>query len=144
MTALIPDTDVFIVGGGPAGLAAAIAARQRGLSVTLADGTMPPIDKACGEGLMPVGVAALEAMGARALIPTDSCTPLTGVRYVQEDGMRVEARFGGASGLGVRRVLASPPQAAPQDRPQKDQADNAGKEQEGTNQGRTRCAPGGI
>ena len=57
-------TDVFVVGGGPAGLAAAIAARQRGLSVTLADGSEPPIDKPCGEGLMP---ETLEALGAQAL-----------------------------------------------------------------------------
>ena len=47
------DADVFILGGGPAGLAAAIAARRRGLRVILADAERPPIDKACGEGLMP-------------------------------------------------------------------------------------------
>jgi len=44
------DTDVFIVGGGPAGLAAAIAARCKGLRVMLADGASPPIAKTCGEG----------------------------------------------------------------------------------------------
>ena len=31
-------TDVFVIGGGPAGLAAAIAARQQGLRVLVADG----------------------------------------------------------------------------------------------------------
>jgi flavin-dependent dehydrogenase len=36
--------DVFVIGGGPAGLATAIAARRRGLSVVLADGAVPPID----------------------------------------------------------------------------------------------------
>jgi len=35
---------------GPAGLAAAIAARMKGFDVTVADGAKPPIDKACGEG----------------------------------------------------------------------------------------------
>ena len=52
------DTDVFILGGGPAGLAAAIAARQTGLRVTVADARCPPIDKVCGEGLMPDSLAA--------------------------------------------------------------------------------------
>ncbi len=45
--------DALIVGGGPAGLAAAIALRQKGLDVLVADALRPPIDKACGEGLMP-------------------------------------------------------------------------------------------
>src|SRR5690242_19560439 len=53
MTQGVLDTDVFIVGGGPAGLAAALAARRRGFSMTVADQSIPPIDKACGEGLMP-------------------------------------------------------------------------------------------
>ena len=57
--------DVFVIGGGPAGLAMAIAARQRGLSVLVVDGMQPPIDKACGEGLMPDGLAALERLPKR-------------------------------------------------------------------------------
>ncbi|MGH9469745.1 MAG: NAD(P)-binding protein, partial [Terriglobia bacterium] len=44
------------MGGGPAGLAAAIAARRKGFHVVVADGGCPPIDKACGEGLLPKGV----------------------------------------------------------------------------------------
>jgi len=62
------ETDVFIVGGGPAGLAAAIAARQKGFSVVLADGSEPPIDKACGEGMMPGTLEALAALGVSALL----------------------------------------------------------------------------
>src|SRR6267378_2491580 len=45
------DTEILVIGGGPAGLAAAIAARKKGFEVTVADGAKPPIDKACGEGL---------------------------------------------------------------------------------------------
>ncbi len=52
-------TDLFVVGGGPAGLATAIAARNRGWSVIVADARKPPLDKACGEGLLPDGVAAV-------------------------------------------------------------------------------------
>ena len=56
-------TDVFVVGGGPAGLAAAIAARRRGLDVLVADCSAPPLDKACGEGIMPDGLAAARSLG---------------------------------------------------------------------------------
>ena len=59
------DTDVLIVGGGPAGLAAAIAARRKGMSVRVVDAAQPPIDKACGEGLMPDALKALEELGVR-------------------------------------------------------------------------------
>ena len=44
---------VLVAGGGPIGLAAAIQARLHGFDVTLIDAKTPPIDKACGEGLMP-------------------------------------------------------------------------------------------
>jgi menaquinone-9 beta-reductase len=57
------ETEVFVAGGGPSGLAAAIAARQAGFAVTLADVAHPPIDKACGEGIMPDGLAALAQLG---------------------------------------------------------------------------------
>src|SRR5580698_1970330 len=53
------NTDVFIVGAGPAGLAAAIAARQKGFEVVVADGSEPPIEKPCGEGMMPGTLAGL-------------------------------------------------------------------------------------
>ena len=55
--------DALIVGGGPAGLAAAIALRQKGLDVLVADALRPPIDKACGEGLMPDAQKDLAALG---------------------------------------------------------------------------------
>jgi flavin-dependent dehydrogenase len=98
----MPATDVFVIGGGPAGLAAAIAARRRGLEVTLADGARPPIDKACGEGLMPDGVAALGALG----ITLDSAEayPFRGIRFVGS-GASVEASFPVGRAFGVRRTV---------------------------------------
>jgi 2-polyprenyl-6-methoxyphenol hydroxylase-like FAD-dependent oxidoreductase len=56
------DTDVFIAGGGPGGIAAALAARQRDFRVTLADAGKP-LDKACGEGLMPDTLTAAARLG---------------------------------------------------------------------------------
>lgn len=96
------DTDVFIIGGGPAGLAAAITARQRGFRVMVADGMRPPIDKACGEGLMPDSLAALEQLGIRA--PLRDAHPFRGIRFVGSD-LSAEALFpNGGLGLSVRRT----------------------------------------
>ncbi|HLJ75923.1 MAG TPA: FAD-dependent monooxygenase [Acidobacteriaceae bacterium] len=94
--------DVLIAGGGPAGLAAAIALRQRGADVLVADALRPPIDKPCGEGLMPdsrrelarLGVELDERHGAR----------FSGIRF--SDGhAQVTAQFPRGVGLGVRRPL---------------------------------------
>ena len=76
----ILKTDVFIVGGGPAGLATGIAIRQRGLRVVVADLARPPIDKACGEGLMPQTVAELKALGV-TLGPSQA-VPFRGIRFI--------------------------------------------------------------
>lgn len=91
-----------MIGGGPAGLAAAIAARQRGLSVTLADCAVPPIDKACGEGIMPDGLVAARGLGIR--LEDSMGQPFRGIRFV-ESGISVEADFPHGHGLGVRRTL---------------------------------------
>jgi menaquinone-9 beta-reductase len=93
---------VFIVGGGPAGLAAAIELRGRGFAVTIGDGAKPPVDKACGEGLMPDTVAALRKMGV-AIQPADGY-PLRGVRFFA-NGVAIEANFKGPQGIGLRRTV---------------------------------------
>jgi len=96
------STDVFVIGGGPAGLAAAIAARQQGFRVVVADGAKPPIDKACGEALMPDAIAALEKLGV-GLSGADAC-PVCGVRFLSS-GLSAEAAFPpGCRGLSVRRT----------------------------------------
>jgi flavin-dependent dehydrogenase len=95
-------TDVLIVGGGPAGLAAAIAVRSKGFQVTVADGTKPPIDKACGEGLMPGTLAALRELGIT--IDSGEGQPFRGIRFLDES-VSVEASFSGECGAGVRRTV---------------------------------------
>jgi len=92
-------TDVCVIGGGPAGLAVALAARRHGLDVVLADRARPPIDKACGEGLMPDGVAALRELG----INPDTGVPFRGIRFL-EGGSSAQAAFSKGSGLGIRRI----------------------------------------
>lgn len=97
-----PRPDLLIVGAGPAGLAVAIAARREGLSVRVLDKAPgPPIDKACGEGLMPDGVAALARMGVDPA--SLGGAPFAGIRYV-DGAATAEGTFPGEPGLGVRRT----------------------------------------
>jgi flavin-dependent dehydrogenase len=90
--------DLIVAGGGPVGLGTAILAARAGLDVTVVEPRAAPVDKACGEGLMPAAVQALSELGAEP-----PGRPFHGIRYV--DGRhRVEGLFRAGPGLGVRRT----------------------------------------
>jgi geranylgeranyl reductase family protein len=64
MTSLPPiETDVLVVGAGPAGSATATWAARAGLDVTLVDAETFPRDKPCGDGLTPRAIAELDELG---------------------------------------------------------------------------------
>ena len=103
-----PATDVFIAGAGPAGLAAAIAAALRGLTVEVADSMTPPIDKACGEGLMPDTLTALTELGVD--VASAPSAPLHGIRFLgtpdaHGDYPTTEALFPARQGRGIKRPI---------------------------------------
>jgi flavin-dependent dehydrogenase len=100
LTAVPDKTDVVVVGGGPAGLAAAIAARLKGFDVVVADGGCPPIDKACGEGLMPDAMGTVHRLGIR--FDEEQSFAFRGIRFLGE-GSSVEANFPNGSGIAMRR-----------------------------------------
>jgi len=92
--------DVAIVGGGPAGLAVAIGAARRGLSTLVLEAQSAAPDKACGEGILPAGVAALADLG---VVPKES-SRLRSVRWIDRTGALAEAELPDGGGLGVRRT----------------------------------------
>ncbi|WP_028477088.1 geranylgeranyl reductase family protein [Nocardia sp. CNY236] len=57
------ETEVLVVGAGPAGSAAAAWAARAGWDVTLIDSATFPRDKTCGDGLTPRATAELEQLG---------------------------------------------------------------------------------
>ncbi|MFF8271634.1 NAD(P)/FAD-dependent oxidoreductase [Streptomyces sp. NPDC016562] len=92
--------DLLIAGGGPAGLATAIHGALAGLEVVVVEPRPTPIDKACGEGLMPGAVRRLRALG----VPVTG-QPFRGIRYVDGvSGRHAEGLFHSGPGLGSRRT----------------------------------------
>ena len=90
--------DVIVVGGSVAGAMAARELALRGMKVVLVDKARFPRPKACGEGLLPHGVAALEQAGLEI-----EGVPVRGIRFVSPNGTTAEADFPGGHGRVVRR-----------------------------------------
>lgn len=88
--------DVVVVGAGPAGIATAIAASLKDLRVTVLDFRKPPIDKACGEGLLPEAVAALNRLGVDV---SREARPFCGIRFSDEQSSVCAPTAGRAYGL---------------------------------------------
>ncbi|MET0446979.1 MAG: FAD-dependent monooxygenase, partial [Aeromicrobium sp.] len=80
------------------GLATALIAARAGLDVVVREPRPGPVDKACGEGLMPGAVIGLQGLGVELRGRT-----LAGIRYVDRT-QRVETAFHHGTGMGVRRT----------------------------------------
>ncbi len=79
------ETDVLIIGGGPAGTAAATYLGQRGVSTILVDKANFPRDKVCGDGLSGWAISMLNRLHPD-LVGSISTSPSSkdswGVRFV--------------------------------------------------------------
>ncbi|HEV2177855.1 MAG TPA: FAD-dependent monooxygenase [Terriglobia bacterium] len=120
--------DLAIIGGGPAGTAAAIAARRHGLSVAIWERDLFPRDKVCGEFISPESLPLLRQQVPAALargavvrgaefVPTSGraysftfSSPACGLsRWAMDEALWHAARASGAHTLegtavrGVRR-----------------------------------------
>jgi geranylgeranyl reductase family protein len=80
--------DVLVVGAGPAGVAAGIAAHRRGLDVLAVDKAAFPRDKTCGDGLTTGALRLLDDLGfdVRTL---PSWAPVTDTVLVSPSGREV-------------------------------------------------------
>jgi len=95
--------DALVIGGGPAGLAAGIALRQHGLDVVVTDALTPPVDKACGEGLMHDSRRALLRLG----IEPRSGREFSGIHFADRSHCGeylATGKFNSGKGIGIRRV----------------------------------------
>jgi len=102
--------DLLVVGGGPAGLATALRGARAGLEAAVVERRSGPIDKACGEGLMPHTLRQLESLGVQAKGKT-----FRGISYT--DGSRQVDAEQQASGQTHARPRTQPrqPRALPRD-----------------------------
>jgi len=76
--------DVLVIGGGPAGAAAAIVAADAGARVTVFEKGLMGRDKICGDGLTPRAVKALGELG----VELDDAHRIDGLRMVANDTVR--------------------------------------------------------
>lgn len=96
-------SEVVVVGGGPAGLSAALICARRGLDTTIVEKRTFPVIKACGEGLMPGGVDALKHLVPQELINKMKYRKFSGIRYIAPNGECTSGYFGKGDGWGIER-----------------------------------------
>ena len=99
--------DVIIIGGNPAGLFAGIACSRNELRTLVLEKQTYPIDKACGEGIMPSGVNNFKKLGVAHFLEKYPYHLFKGIRYVSAKGSVAEANFAEGCGWGVQRTKLS-------------------------------------
>jgi geranylgeranyl reductase family protein len=76
----VDEYDVAVVGAGPAGAAAALAASRAGASVVLVDRSDFPRDKPCGDGIAPHALDVLESLGVTDAVAGFAPVPALSLR----------------------------------------------------------------
>ena len=100
----MPGAEVVVVGGGPAGAAAAITLARAGCDVLVVDKARFPRDKCCGDGLTAAALRELEQLGLRPETVKD-WQPVEDV-WVRGPTHRPAVRFPLPRGRGTYAVVA--------------------------------------
>lgn len=87
----VSDPSILVVGGGPAGSAAAYWLARQGHAVTLVEKKEYPRDKTCGDGLTPRAIHQLEEMGFDFSVP--ELHKITGLRSYAGDDLMLELEW---------------------------------------------------
>jgi geranylgeranyl reductase family protein len=99
----VEGCDVAVVGAGPAGAAAALAARRAGAGVVLLDAAAFPRDKPCGDGIAPYALDVLDSLGVPS--PVGGFPPVPVLRLVSPRGEVVARRADRPAYTVPRRVF---------------------------------------
>jgi 2-polyprenyl-6-methoxyphenol hydroxylase-like FAD-dependent oxidoreductase len=101
------EVDVLIAGAGPAGLSAGILFARQGLRTLICEQKRLPADKACGDGVMPSGLAHLERLGVMPKLASADHYPFLGIRYISPRGRVATGVFREGPGWGIPRQALS-------------------------------------
>ncbi|HMI58261.1 MAG TPA: FAD-dependent oxidoreductase [Gemmatimonadaceae bacterium] len=97
------ETDVIVVGAGPAGSSAAWHLAREGVHVTMLDRARFPRDKPCAEYLSPEASRILSAMGALEACEAAGAAHLAGMVIRAPSGARIRGEFAAANGFRAFR-----------------------------------------
>lgn len=96
------ESDIAIVGAGPAGSACAATLAEQGYDVTLIDKDHFPREKACGDGLTPEAITVLDRLDLGDFLSQFS--PIEGLRVALDHRRGLVTRFDDSPGRCVPRA----------------------------------------
>ncbi len=83
------QTEVLVVGAGPAGCIAAMELARQGIDVLMADRSQFPREKVCGDGLLEDSLRILESVGLGSAVQ-EKAHPIRSILFVAPNGTECE------------------------------------------------------
>src|SRR5215467_1200565 len=96
--------DVVIVGGGPAGAAAAITLAQSGAKVVVLEEKRMPREKLCGEFVTPECLPSLERLGVSQDLTNAGAQLISRLRLIVGSGKSIDAEIPNVSTTGQQAL----------------------------------------
>ncbi len=108
------NTDVIVVGAGPAGAATAILLAEQGFKVLALDRAKLPRPKMCGEYLSPEAARVLDRLGVLKTLDAADAVPLLGMRITASTGPPWRSNTSRSWRMqGTRDTMMSSPRKTP-------------------------------